>query len=71
MNFGEVIVYLKKNPRKVFTRAEWDKEYIYLVEPDCPPQLPYITMLTAKKQLIPWVPSQADILAEDWEVWQR
>lgn len=28
-------------------------------------------MFTAKKQLTPWVPSQTDILAEDWEVWGR
>lgn len=34
MNFGEVIMHLKKNPHKVFTRAEWGKDYIFLVKPD-------------------------------------
>ena len=30
--------------------------------------LPYIFMCTASGDLVPWVASQMDILAEDWEV---
>jgi hypothetical protein len=30
--------------------------------------LPYIYMKTADKQYVPWLASQTDILAEDWEV---
>lgn len=29
---------------------------------------PYVFMCTAQKGLIPWLASQADLLAEDWEV---
>jgi len=29
--------------------------------------LPYIYMKTVKDQLIPWVASQTDVLAEDWK----
>lgn len=29
--------------------------------------LPYIYMFTAQGDLIPWLASQADILAEDWQ----
>lgn len=29
-------------------------------------ELPYIAMFTANKKVIPWLASQADILAEDW-----
>lgn len=29
---------------------------------------PYLTMKTAEDQIVPWVASQSDILAEDWEV---
>lgn len=30
--------------------------------------LPYITMKTADNKIVPWLASQTDILAEDWEV---
>jgi Protein of unknown function (DUF2829) len=30
--------------------------------------LPYITMKTADDKIVPWLASQTDILAEDWEV---
>lgn len=30
--------------------------------------LPYIYMFTVQKDLIPWLASQADMLAEDWEI---
>lgn len=29
---------------------------------------PYITMKTANDQIVPWVASQTDLLAEDWEI---
>jgi len=28
--------------------------------------LPYIYMFTADQQLVPWLASQTDVLAEDW-----
>lgn len=30
--------------------------------------LPYITMKTADNKIVPWLASQTDILANDWEV---
>lgn len=30
--------------------------------------LPYITMKTADNKIVPWLASQTDLLAEDWEV---
>lgn len=30
--------------------------------------LPYITMKTADNKIVPWLASQADMLAEDWEL---
>lgn len=30
--------------------------------------LPYITMKTADDKIVPWLASQIDLLAEDWEV---
>lgn len=29
---------------------------------------PWIGMMTADKQFVPWLASQTDILAEDWEI---
>lgn len=29
---------------------------------------PYLTMKTADDQIVPWVASQSDILADDWEI---
>ena len=31
------------------------------------PYRPYIAMFTADGQLVPWVASQSDLLADDWE----
>jgi len=30
--------------------------------------LPYITMKTADDKIVPWLASQTDVLAEDWEI---
>lgn len=30
--------------------------------------LPYITMKTADNAIVPWLASQTDLLAEDWEI---
>lgn len=32
---------------------------------------PYLMMLTAQGDFVPWVASQSDILAEDWELSQQ
>jgi hypothetical protein len=32
---------------------------------------PYLTMYTAQKDFVPWVASQTDLLAEDWEVLEK
>jgi hypothetical protein len=34
----------------------------------CAEVLPYITMKTADDKIVPWVCSQTDLLADDWEV---
>lgn len=33
-----------------------------------PEQLPYIAMKTADNKLVPWLASQTDILADDWQI---
>jgi hypothetical protein len=53
-------------------RAGWNGKgmYIELQVPDewSKMTLPYIFMYTAQGDLVPWLASQSDILADDWSV---
>lgn len=53
-------------------RAGWNGKgmYVQLREPDANSRMtePYVYMKTAQGGLIPWLCSQADLLATDWEV---
>lgn len=61
------------NGCKVF-RHNWNGKgmYLKLQLPDSHSKMtrPYIYMRTADNQLIPWVASQTDLLAHDWEVFK-
>ncbi len=52
-------------------RAGWNGKGMWLAlqTPDqgSKMQLPYVFMSTAQGQLVPWLCSQTDLLAEDWE----
>ena len=70
MNFGEAIYYLKDKQR--VARSGWNGKNMYL-ELQVPDEnskmtLPYIYMYTAQGDLVPWLASQTDILAEDWGI---
>ena len=68
MNFGEALDYLKRGAR--VHRLGWNGVgmWLELQVPDAHSKmtLPYIYMKTADDQLVPWLASQADVLAEDW-----
>lgn len=68
MNFSEVLVLLK-NEKKV-ARSGWNGKnmWIDLQKPTALSKmtLPYIYMKTSDNNLVPWLASQTDILAEDW-----
>lgn len=53
-------------------RAGWNGKgmWIAIQQPDENSMMtqPYIYMKTADGQLVPWVASQTDILANDWEI---
>jgi hypothetical protein len=70
LNFGQAI-QLMKEERQVF-RANWNGKnmWIALQRPNEKSKmtLPYIYMKTVQSDLVPWLASQADILAEDWQV---
>lgn len=70
MDFGLALFELK-NSRRI-TREGWNGPGQYLSI--CPPvqgsemTLPYIYITTVQGDLVPWLASQTDLLAEDWEV---
>lgn len=77
-SFGVALEQLKKGKR--VTRPGWNGKgmWLILVEPEewyveaykyfnAEKLLPFIAMRTADGGLVPWLASQTDILAEDWE----
>lgn len=52
-------------------RSGWNGKNMYLMlqVPDANSKmtLPYVFMFTATKDLVPWLCSQTDLLATDWE----
>lgn len=68
ITFGLVIEALKSG--KVASRHGWNGKgmYITLQIPDenSKMQLPYIYMSTVNGELVPWVASHTDMLADDW-----
>ena len=68
MNFGDALTLLKAGRR--VNRYGWNGKgmWLQLQVPDVNSKmtLPYIYMKTADNQLVPWLASQTDVLAEDW-----
>ena len=62
--------YLYGKPQQ-FRRSGWNGKnmWIQLQVPDehSKMTLPYVYMKTAQGDLVPWVISQTDLLAQDWE----
>lgn len=70
MTFGEAISALKEGKR--VSRTGWNGKgmWLELQVPDAHSKmtLPYIYMKTAQDDLVPWLASQTDVLAEDWGI---
>ncbi len=69
-NFGWALVELGQGHK--VSRDGWNGNgmWIHLQRPDqhSKMQRPYLYMKTANDELVPWVASQSDLLADDWEV---
>lgn len=69
MDMSQAIKELKDGKR--VTRTGWNGKgmYVELQKPDdySKMTLPYVFMMTAQGQLVPWVCSNSDLLADDWE----
>ena len=70
MNFSTILDYIKSGNK--VRREGWNGKGMWLMlqVPDKKSKmsLPYIYMKTATDDLVPWLCSQTDMLAEDWEV---
>lgn len=79
VSFGHAVELLKAGHR--VARAGWNGKGMWLIlihgqnyDVDAPLRFnttelaPYIAMKTADNKLVPWLASQTDVLAEDWQV---
>lgn len=70
MNFSEALEELKKGFS--IQRVGWNGKgmWIALQTPDRNSKMtrPYIYMSTVDHDLVPWVASQTDLLADDWKL---
>ena len=68
MDFGEALTELKDGVR--VAREGWNGKdmYVELQAPDEQSKMrrPYLFMRPVDGDLVPWVASQTDLLAEDW-----
>lgn len=68
LTFGEAIEWLRKGSR--VCRVGWNGKGMYLElqvpDKDSKMTLPYIYMKTVQGDLVPWLASQTDMLANDW-----
>ena len=77
MDFGDVIKAMKNDHEKAFARKGWNgrRMWIALFIPDSEvtdgeteyEMQSFIVMKTAQGTLVPWLASQTDMLADDWE----
>jgi len=84
MTFGEAVEKMKAGER--MTRKGWNGRGMWVrhvdlysdpefrvreINPCEGTWLPFLVMKTVGNQLIPWLASQTDVLADDWEVFSR
>lgn len=69
MDFGEALVALKDGEQVARTGWNGQNMYVEMQVPDKDSKMrrPYLFMRPVDGDLVPWVPSQSDLLAEDWE----
>ena len=69
MNFGEALESMKGGHR--VHRVGWNGKNMWIAIQNSNEfskmTLPYIYMSTAQEDLVPWLASQTDILAHDWD----
>ena len=79
MNFGHATKLMQDAEGARVRRSGWNGKgmFLFYVKPsdwtltnghtDNFPLLPFIAMKTADDKIVPWLASQTDVLASDWE----
>lgn len=58
---GDRVTRFGWNGKDMWLKVQWPDEHSKMT-------LPYIYMSTAQGDLVPWLASQTDLLAEDWTI---
>ena len=70
--FGMVLAMFLNSPIAKMARAGWNgkNQYIQMQAPDENSKMttPYMYITTTNGDVVPWVPSQGDLFAMDWEI---
>ena len=70
LDIGKAVLMLRAG--KKLARAGWNGKNMWLQlqipDENSKMTLPYVYMSTAQGDLVPWLCSQTDLLANDWEV---
>jgi Protein of unknown function (DUF2829) len=71
MDIGQAVRRLKSGDKVARTGWNGKNVYVELQTPDEDSKmtLPYVFMFTALGDLVPWLCSQTDLLADDWEIY--
>lgn len=69
-NFEQALSHLKKGKKAARTGWNGPDQWIQAQYPDehSKMSIPYIYIFTQQAQLVPWLASQGDLFAEDWEL---
>jgi hypothetical protein len=71
MDIGQAVRRLKSGDK--LAREGWNGKNMYvelqMPDEDSKMTLPYVFMFTSKGDLVPWLCSQTDLLADDWEIY--
>lgn len=77
MNFGEAVATIRENVTAKVQRSGWNGKGMYLaivfgssgtVGHKSVSFEPFIVMKTADEKFVPWLASQTDVLASDWQL---
>ena len=66
LSFSAALKVIKGGHR--VRRAGWNGKGMHVRLMEVDGVLPFIAMQTVQGELVPWLASQTDILAEDWQV---
>jgi len=70
MTFSEALKHVKNG--KKLTREMWNGDGMFITmqvpTPDSKMTVPYIYLKTVDDDFVPWVPSQTDLMSEDWKI---